>query len=130
METQDDFRELLEFHGAQRYTGDLDILVKPDHDNTQAILMALHEFGFASVGLTVEDFILLEMIVHPDYPPVRIDLITSISGVTWEDVYTNAAGETYGEVSVKYIGKNEFIANKKAIGRHKDLADIEMLGER
>lgn len=81
METQDDFRELLEFHGAQRYTGDLDILVKPDHDNTQAILMALHEFGFASVGLTVEDFILLEMIVHPDYTPVRIDFITPISGV-------------------------------------------------
>ena len=50
----------LAFHGAPNYTGDLDILVKPDHDNAQAILMALHEFGFASIGLTVEDFILPE----------------------------------------------------------------------
>jgi hypothetical protein len=148
METQDDFRELLAFfnaqkvkyvivgahalafHGVPRYTGDFDIPVKPDHDNAQAILMALHEFRFASAGLTVEDFTLPEKIVQLGYPPVRIDLITSITGVRWEDVYTSAAGGTYGEVPVQYIGKNEFIANKKAIGRHKDLTDIEMFGER
>ncbi|MEF9437771.1 MAG: hypothetical protein L0922_03125, partial [Candidatus Mariimomonas ferrooxydans] len=63
-------------------------------------------------------------------PPVRIDIITSITGVTWEQVTSNRESGTYGNIPVYYIGKKEFIANKKAITRYKDLADIEALGEK
>ena len=80
METQPDFRELLAFHGAPRFTGDLDIFVKPDAVNAQRILTALAAFGFASVGLTPSDFERPDQVVQLGVPPVRIDLITSI---TW-----------------------------------------------
>ena len=96
METQPDFRELLAlfnarhveylivggyalaFHGAPRFTGDLDIFVKPDAANAQRILTALEAFGFASVGLTLGDFERPDQVVQLGVPPVRIDLITSI----------------------------------------------------
>ena len=111
METQPDFRELLAlfsahhvesllvggyalaFHGAPRFTGDLDILLRPDAANAQRILPALGAFGFASVGLTASDFERPDQVVQLGVPPVRIDLITSITGVSWDEAW---AGGTAG----------------------------------
>ena len=147
MEMQPDFRELLAlfnahhveymlvggyalaFHGAPRFTGDLDILVKPDPENTQCILAALETFGFASVGLTPEDFAYPDQVVQLGVPPVRIDLITSLTGLSWDEVFAGRIAGSYGDVPVDYIGREQFIANKRATGRQKDLADLEMLGE-
>ncbi|MCK5707520.1 MAG: hypothetical protein KAI43_07680 [Candidatus Aureabacteria bacterium] len=147
MEVQQDFKELLElfnkhnveyvivgayalaFHGCPRYTGDLDILVKNDQDNAARIIEAIREFGFESLNLTVEDFISKEKVVQLGVPPIRIDLLTSLTGVTWEQVSSHRIKSQYGDTSVYFIGKNEFIANKKALGRHKDLADIESINQ-
>ena len=148
MEVQQDFRELLKlfnahnveyviiggyalaFHGAPRYTGDMDLLVKPDQNNAQKVLNALKDFGFVKLDLSSNDFSSPEKVVQLGVPPVRIDIITSITGVSWEQIVSNRVSGTYGDVPVYYIGKREFIANKKAIARHKDLADIEALGEK
>ncbi len=148
MEVQQDFKELLElfnahrvkyvivggyalaFHGAPRYTGDIDLLIKPDQENAQKVLNALKDFGFAALDLSNDDFSSPEKVVQLGVPPVRIDIVTSITGLTWEQIAPNRITGTYGEVPVYYIGKQEFIANKKAISRHKDLADIEALGEK
>lgn len=99
MEVQKDFRDLLEllnahkveymivgayalaFHGAPRYTGDMDIYVKPDPANADHIMTALNEFGFGSVGLPAADFEGEDKVVQLGFPPVRIDIITSITGV-------------------------------------------------
>ncbi len=62
-------------------------------------------------------------------PPVRIDIITSITGVSWEDASANKCSGTYGDIPVSYIGKEQFIINKQTTGRQKDLADIEALEE-
>jgi len=147
METQPDFKGLLKlfnvhnveyaiigsyalaFYGAPRYTGDIDLLVKPDKENAQKILNALKDFGFAALDLSCDDFSSLGKVVQLGVPPVRIDIVTSITGLTWEQVASNRVSGTYGEMPVYYIGKQEFILNKKAIARHKDLADIEALGE-
>ncbi len=147
METQPDFRELLElfsvyrvehlivggyalaFHGAPRFTGDLDIFVKPDASNAQRILAALKAFGFAAMGLTQSDFENPDQVIQLGMPPVRIDLITSLTGVSWDEAWAGRTAGTYGEVPVYYIGREQFIANKRATGRMKDLADLEMLGE-
>ena len=147
MEMQQDFKDLLElfnahqveymivggyalaFHGAPRYTGDIDIFVKPTLENARRILTALDEFGFGSLGLTVEDFERPDNIVQLGVPPVRIDLITSITGVSWEDALSDCVDGKYGELPVKYIGLDEFISNKRATGRKKDLSDLEALGE-
>jgi len=147
METQPDFRELLAllnanhvecllvggyalaFHGAPRFTVDIDIFVNPDPTNAQCILTALHAFGFASLGLTSSDFEHPDQVVQLGVPPVRIDLITSITGVSWNEAWTGKIAGHYGDIPVFYIGREQFIANKSATGRTKDAADIEMLGE-
>ena len=147
METQPDFRELLAlfnarhveylivggyalaFHGAPRFTGDLDIFVKPDAANVQCILTALEAFGFASVGLTPSDFERPDQVVQLGVPPVRIDLITSITGVSWNEAWAGRIAGRYGDIPVHYIGREQFVANKRATGRTKDVADLEVLGE-
>jgi hypothetical protein len=147
MEAQPDFRDLLElfnghkvdymivggyalaFHGAPRYTGDMDLFVKPDSGNAQRILAALDEFGFGSVGLTAADFESPNQVVQLGVPPVRVDIITSITGVSWEEAVSGWVEGNYGDLSVHYIGRDDFIINKRAINRKKDLADLEALGE-
>lgn len=147
MEVQPDFRELLAllnkhaveyiivggyalaFHGAPRFTGDIDVFVRPHQQNAARILDALNEFGFGSVGLTEEDFSTPHKVVQLGAPPIRVDLITSLTGVSWEEAAAAKSPGSYGDVPVFFIGRKEFIANKRAMGRMKDLADIEALGE-
>ena len=119
----------LAFHGVPRYTGDLDILVKPVPGNAQQILAALEEFGFGSLGLTAEDFILPDQVVQLGVPPVRVDFITSLTGVPWMEVFAGRVAGRYGDVPVYFIGRDQFIANKRATGRKRDWADLEALGE-
>jgi hypothetical protein len=120
----------LAFHGAPRYTGDLDLMVKSDLENAQKIMKVLQKFGFGSLDLSVEDFTTKERVVQLGVPPVRVDLITSITGVDWDQAVSHRVPGTFGGVSTFFIGKDDFILNKKACGRYKDLADIEVLGER
>jgi hypothetical protein len=147
MEVQPDFRELLAlfnghhveylivggyalaFHGAPRFTGDLDVLVKADPDNAQHIVAALDAFGFASLGLTASDFARPDQVVQLGVAPVRIDLITSLTGVSWDEALAGRTAGSYGDIPVYYIGREQLIANKRATGRNRDLADLEMLGE-
>ena len=147
MEVQKDFNELLvlfnkykvkyiivggyalAYHGAPRYTGDIDLFVKPDPQNAKRIINALNEFGFGSVGLIPEDFENPDKVIQLGVPPVRIDIITSISGVSWEETFLGSVVDNYGDVTVRYIGLNEFISNKRATGRKKDMSDLEALGE-
>ncbi len=147
MEVQSDFKELLvllnehkvdylivggyalAFHGAPRFTGDLDIWVRPDEENARRVISALAAFGFSLPDLTIHDFESPEKVVQLGVPPVRVDIITSISGVTWEEAATAKEPGRFGDVPVSYIGRQAFIQNKRATGRKKDLADIEALGE-
>jgi len=147
MEVQPDFRDLLAlfnahkvkyiivgayalaYHGAPRATGDIDILVHPDEHNAQAILKAINEFGLGSMNLEINDFTGPDKIVQLGVAPVRIDIVTSITGVDWGEASAGGEKGLYGDVPVQYLGKKQFISNKRAVGRKKDLADIEALGE-
>ena len=147
MEIQRDFKELLAlfnannvaylivgayalaFHGSPRYTGDLDLFVRPDPENAARILRALDQFGFGALDITVADFQAPDKVVQLGVPPVRIDLITSLTDVSWDEAAGGAAPSRFDDVAVRFLGKNELIRNKRALGRKKDLADIESLGE-
>lgn len=147
MEIQSDFKELLELfnenkveylivgayamalHGVPRFTGDIDLFVKPDSENAKRILVALEAFGFGSIDLSEEDFTKTDNVIQLGVPPVRIDIITSLTGVTWEDANANRVKGDYGGVAVYFLSKRDIIKNKKALARHKDLADLERLGE-
>ena len=119
----------LAFHGVPRYTGDLDVLVRPDAANARRVLAALGDFGFASLGLTADDFASPGRVVQLGVAPVRIDIITSLTGVSWDDAWSGRQAGTYGKQRVYYLGRNEYVLNKRAIGRKKDIADLEALGE-
>ena len=147
MEVQPDFRELLAlfnanqvdymviggyalaFHGAPRFTGDLDLFVKPDPENAQRIIESLDQFGFKSVELSVEDFQGPDQVVQLGVPPVRVDILTAITGVSWPEAVAGRVEGKYGDIPVYYIGRKQFAANKRATGRKRDLADLEALGE-
>jgi hypothetical protein len=147
MEIQKDFKELLElfnahkveyivvgayalaFYGAPRFTGDIDIFIKPESENAKRILAALKEFGFGSLDLLEDDFKKSDKIVQLGVPPVRVDIITSLTAVSWEKANTGKVSGNYGKVPVYFIGKSDFALNKRALGRKKDLADLEALGQ-
>ena len=119
----------LAFHGAPRFTGDIDLYVRPVRENARLVLAALHEFGFGSLDLSEDDFAAPGKVVQLGVPPVRIDIITSVSGVSWEKADTGKVPGKYGETPVCFISREDLIANKRATGRKKDAADIEALGE-
>lgn len=119
----------LSFHGAPRFTGDIDIYVRPTPDNARRVLAALSDFGFASLGLTPDDFQRPDQVVQLGVPPVRIDLITSLTGVTWDEADAGKVRATGGDLPVFFLGRDQYVANKRATGRKKDLADLESLDE-
>jgi len=147
MDVQQDFKELLAsfnalhvkylivggyalaFHGAPRMTGDIDIFVEPSDDNAFKVLAALKKFGFGNIGLKVEDFKQLGNVIQLGRPPVRIDILTSLTGVPWKKAYASKKKGKYGALPVFFINRELLLKNKRSVGRKKDQADLEALGE-
>lgn len=117
----------LAFHARPRFTKDLDLLVEPSEKNGERIVAALDEFGFARLNLTSADFSKPKKVIQLGYEPVRVDLVTSLTGVTFSTVWKNRKSGHLGGSKVNFIGVRELIRNKKATGRRQDLADIESL---
>ncbi len=115
------------FHAKPRYTKDIDVLVRSTRDNAKRLLAALTEFGFGNVGLAIDDFTLDGVIVQLGRPPNRIDLLTSISGVSFESIWEHRCAGKFGDVHVDYIGREELIANKESVARPQDLLDVKWL---
>lgn len=115
------------FYAKPRYTKDIDILVEPEIKNAARIVKSLNEFGFKSLGLSEEDFCQKGRIVQLGYEPVRLDLITSIQGLTFNKVWKNRTTGRYGKEKVFFIGLNELIKNKKISKRKQDLVDLDIL---
>lgn len=117
----------LAFHAKPRFTKDIDIFVEPSPENAKRLMQALDDFGFGDVGLTEGDFSTPGAIVQLGVAPNRIDLITAIDGVTFEEAWQGRAKSKFGAQEVFYLGKTELIRNKQASGRKQDLADLEWL---
>ena len=117
----------LAFHGAPRYTGDIDVLVRATEDNARRVLTALSNFGFSELDLGVDDFSQPDRVLQLGVPPVRIDILTSLTGITWLEAANDPLDLDYDGVPVQVIGREALLANKRATGRARDLADIEAL---
>jgi predicted nucleotidyltransferase len=115
------------FHGYPRYTKDIDLWILMEKSNAESILKALDEFGFSGIGITVEDLNTPETVIQLGYPPNRIDLMTEVSGLTFEECYDKKIEITVEGTSVSFIDLESLKKNKKASGRHQDLADLENL---
>ncbi|QDG52522.1 hypothetical protein FIV42_17810 [Persicimonas caeni] len=115
------------YHGHPRYTKDLGVWVEPSAENARRLLLALEDFGFGALELKVEDFLEPDQIIQLGYPPLRIDLLTSVSGLSFDECFPNRQNVKIEEVEVPFIGLDDLKKNKQASGRHQDLADLENL---
>jgi hypothetical protein len=115
------------FHGAPRFTGDLDIFVKPVASEVTLLLSALVEFGFPAKEVSAEYLLMHRKILQLGRVPVQVHILTGISGVSWDAAWASKEPGTYGGIPVHFIGRGALLANKRAAGRAKDLADIEAL---
>ena len=116
------------FHGHPRYTKDLDVWLELSEENAGKVLQALNDFGFGGMNLTREDFLQKGQVIQLGYPPNRIDLINSPSGVDFAECYASKIEIEIDNLKIPVIDLKNLKKNKKASGRLQDLADLEKLG--
>lgn len=114
-------------HGYPRATGDLDVWVRPTRENAARVWKALAAFGAPLVELTEQDLITPDVVFQIGVPPCRIDLVTAIDGVSFDEAWSGRIVVELGGVSVPVLGRAELLRNKRATGRPKDLADVAWL---
>jgi hypothetical protein len=114
-------------HGLPRATGDLDAWVWINPENAQNIMRALNAFGFQNLSLTESDFSKEDSIIQLGYPPFRIDILTSIDGVAFDQAWEKKIVVELNGMNVPFIGRDDLITNKKAAGRPQDIADVSRL---
>jgi hypothetical protein len=117
----------LAFHGAPRFTGDLDILIRPTVDNAERLLAALAAFGFPVIDLSPDAIADRRRMIEMGVPPVQIHVMSTISGVEWAEAWSDRVEGALGSHTVHFLGRHTFLRNKRAAGRPKDLADIDAL---
>jgi len=147
MELNQDFKEFIEllnkhkvkylvvggyavgFHGYPRFTGDIDFWIAISSENATKILNVLNEFGFGSLNFKIEDFLEANNIIQLGYEPTRIDILTSLSGVQFDNCYQQAVEANFEGLEIKFIDLKNLRINKASSGRAKDLGDLENLVE-
>ena len=115
------------FHGHPRFTGHIDFFVRPSSQNAERLVEAITEFGFSELHLSADTFTRPNTVVQLGYPPNRIDLLTSISGVDFEEAWSNKAPGELDGLPVFFLGRDALLKNKRASGRDKDLVDVNKL---
>jgi hypothetical protein len=118
----------LGFHGRPRATGDLDVWIEASEQNAERVMRALAAFGAPLRDVTEMDFAREGITYQIGLPPGRIDILTQLTGLAFDEAWLDRARGRFGDVDVDFIGRDAFIRNKKATGRPKDLGDIEALG--
>lgn len=119
----------LAVHGRPRATGDLDLLVEPSEENARRLGAALRAFGFTALARSARRFAEPDRMATLGRPPLRIDLMTTISGVSFAEAWKGRVKVRFGRRIIGFLGKREFVANKRAAARPKDLLDLALLAE-
>ena len=114
-------------HGHPRATGDLDIWVRPDTNTAPRVFKTLADFGAPLHALSVDDLAKPGIVFQIGVEPSRIDILTAISGVTFDDAWSNRMVVEIDDIQFSVIGLQDLIVNKRACGRPKDIADAETL---
>ena len=115
------------YHGYPRYTSDIDIFVDRSTANAELLLKAIHEFGFDDIGLSKEDFMRKDQVIQLGVAPNRIDVMTILSGVSFEEAWSSREFGELGGITLPFISRAMLKRNKAATGRTQDLADLEHL---
>jgi hypothetical protein len=115
------------YHGYPRFTADIDLFIERSHENAERLVQVIEQFGFGDLNLRVEDFLQEDQVIQLGIAPSRIDLLTFLSGVDFQEAWaTREHGEING-LKVPFISKEMLKRNKAASGRSQDLLDLEHL---
>ncbi len=117
----------LAFHGSPRFTEDIDLMVLVSPENADKLHGVLADFGFGAAGITRDDFLETDQVIQLGRAPNRIDLLTGITGVSWQEAWESRTQVNLDGIEIQVIGKSELIRNKQATGRPQDLADLARL---
>jgi len=115
------------YHGYPRATGDLDVWIAIEPLNAEKMVKVMQKFGFDVPELSIELFLKQNNIVRMGYYPIRIEILTNISGVSFKECFDNKIVDDINGLKVNFINVTHLKINKKASGRHKDLNDLENL---
>ncbi len=116
------------YHGLPRYTEDIDFLIETSPENASLVATAINDFGFANLGLKPDDFLAPENVIQLGRAPNRIDLLTSVTAVSFEEAWKTKVQTELDGLPVWVISKDLLVKNKLATGRRQDLADVERIG--
>jgi hypothetical protein len=114
-------------YAQPRNTGDIDFLINPTPKNVARVLATLADFGFGKIGVSEKDFMDPEMVIQLGFPPVRIDLLISLGGLPFEDLWAARTSIRMGKAKAHVISLRHLIASKEIAGRPKDKADLAVL---
>jgi hypothetical protein len=114
-------------HGYPRFTGDLDIWIATDPENTVRVAKVLSDFGFGSLKFSAQDFVRPGYAIQLGRPPYRIDILTSIDAVAFSRAYRRRRTVRAGALTIPFIALKDLLRNKRATGRPQDLADVARL---
>jgi hypothetical protein len=115
----------LALHGRPRATGDLDVWVEPTSENAGRVMRALASFGAPLTDVNESDFAQPGAVYQIGVAPGRIDILTELTALTFDEAWQGRLHRPFGDVDVDFIGRAAFLRNKRALGRTRDLADIE-----
>jgi hypothetical protein len=111
-------------YGYVRYTGDIDFWVKPERSNAEKVVKSLIEFGFGSLDVNVIDLLKDDEIIQIGYPPQRIDIITGVSGLNFDECWNEITVVDFENLKLNFISLHHLKINKEATGREKDKLDL------
>ena len=115
------------FHAEPRFTRDLDIWIEPSPENAQRVVAALQSFGFEGLGVGAEDLARADTVVQIGQAPLRIDLLTFVTGLEFRPCWQRRVDGRFGAQTVHFLAKEDLIQGKKALGRAQDLLDVDRL---
>lgn len=119
----------INYYGIPRATRDFDVWVRPSRENAPLVYRALANFGAPMDQVTIADFEDDDTVWQLGVEPLRVDVLTGIEGVTFDDAWPRREHATIDGLEVPVISRRDLIVNKRTVGRHQDLADLELLGE-
>lgn len=119
----------LALHGAPRFTGNLDILIRPTLANAERLRAAIQPFGFPVDAIDTAEVVDARRIIEMGVEPVQIHVMTAISGISWDEAWESRVTTRVGAHDVTFLGREALLRNKRAAGGPKDLADVDALEE-
>jgi hypothetical protein len=114
-------------HGYPRYTGDIDFWINREPENAKKLIQSLIEFGFGSVDITLEDLTTSDNVIQLGYPPSRIDILTSVTGLEFANCWKEKTEVVFENEKINFISLHHLKINKKETGRTQDKLDLENL---